>query len=325
MLNHGGREFDAIVAMVAEEVDRPVHPAVRSFAELVRQRYEPSVAGIIYYGSCLRQGDQMPPADDSVLDFYVLVDRYREAYRRPLLAMANRVLPPNVFYLEGTWQGRMLRAKYAVISLGQFRKGTSRRSFHAALWARFAQPSRLVFARDNASRGAICEALGEAVVTLAARTVPLLQPRFTARDLWTRAFRESYRAELRAEPPGRALSLHDADAGRYGGLTPLALKAAGFAFDLEAAEVLALRTRAPMMRRRLTAAGWLARRVVGKLVHGLRLLKAILTFENGLRYVLWKIERHSGVRLSVTPWQLRHPFVCSPLLAWRLYRRGAFR
>jgi hypothetical protein len=43
------------------------------------------------------------------------------------------------------------------------------------------------------------------------------------------------------------------------------------------------------------------------------------------RYILWKIERHSGVKATATPWQRRHPLLAAPGLAWRLYRRGAFR
>ena len=42
-------------------------------------------------------------------------------------------------------------------------------------------------------------------------------------------------------------------------------------------------------------------------------------------YILWKIERHSGVRVEVTPRQRRHPFIFALPLFWRLYRQGAFR
>jgi hypothetical protein len=37
------------------------------------------------------------------------------------------------------------------------------------------------------------------------------------------------------------------------------------------------------------------------------------------------MERHSGVRVEATPWQRRHPLIGGWLVAWRLYRRGAFR
>ena len=65
--------------------------------------------------------------------------------------------------------------------------------------------------------------------------------------------------------------------------------------------------------------------MIGKLFNIARLIKAAFTFEGGLDYILWKIARHSGVTIAVTDWQRRHPLLAAPGLAWRLYRRGAFR
>jgi hypothetical protein len=70
---------------------------------------------------------------------------------------------------------------------------------------------------------------------------------------------------------------------------------------------------------------WRFRRLVGKLLSILRLAKGVFTFDGGVDYILWKIERHSGVKATATPWQRRHPLLAAPGLAWRLYRRGAFR
>jgi hypothetical protein len=64
---------------------------------------------------------------------------------------------------------------------------------------------------------------------------------------------------------------------------------------------------------------------VGKLLNLARLVKAAFTFQGGLDYVLWKVKRHSGVEIQVTDWQRRHPVLAAPSLAWKLYRRGAFR
>ena len=57
----------------------------------------------------------------------------------------------------------------------------------------------------------------------------------------------------------------------------------------------------------------------------IRVLKAVFTFEGGLDYVLHKLHSHSGVTIKVTDAQRRHPLCFSPLLAWKLYRKGAFR
>lgn len=67
------------------------------------------------------------------------------------------------------------------------------------------------------------------------------------------------------------------------------------------------------------------RRLIGKPLNVMRLIKAAFTFQGGARYLAWKIERHSGVKVELTPWQERHPILASSVLFWRLYRKGAFR
>lgn len=310
-----------IESWVAVEMGQPVTPAVLSVADEIRRRHGDTAAAVLFYGSCLRQG-----REDGVLDFYLLVDRYRDAYGRWLPSLANTLVPPNVFYLETAVDDRVLRAKYAVVTLKQFARGTSPRSFHSSLWARFAQPVRLVHARDAAARTAVIEAVSTAIVTMVGRVVPLLDRSFGAAELWTRGFQETYRAELRTEGPDRAGQIYDGDRDRYERLTPWALTANGYGWEpgpngigfLLSAELTARQKR---RFRRL----WRIRQSVGKLLTVLRLAKGIFTFEGGMDYILWKIERHSGVRATATPWQRRHPLLASPLLAWRLYRKGAFR
>jgi hypothetical protein len=63
----------------------------------------------------------------------------------------------------------------------------------------------------------------------------------------------------------------------------------------------------------------------GKCLSALRLLKALLTFENGLDYALWKIERHSNVRVEVSPLLRRIPPLAVLVIFWKLFRKGAFR
>jgi len=57
----------------------------------------------------------------------------------------------------------------------------------------------------------------------------------------------------------------------------------------------------------------------------LRLGKAAFTFNDPLDYVLWKVERHSGIHVEPTALQRRHPLLFAWPLLWRLYRRGGFR
>jgi hypothetical protein len=55
-----------------------------------------------------------------------------------------------------------------------------------------------------------------------------------------------------------------------------------------------------------------------------RLMKAAFTFQGASRYAAWKIERHTGVPVEVTPWRERHPILSAPavlLKVWKNRRR----
>jgi hypothetical protein len=65
--------------------------------------------------------------------------------------------------------------------------------------------------------------------------------------------------------------------------------------------------------------------VQGTALSILRLLKASFTFDGGLPYLAWKIERHSGVKIEITPFMRRHPRLGALGALWRTRRRGGFR
>src|SRR5437867_2235586 len=111
----------ALTDLVAQELAQPVAPAVPAMADAVCARHPRAALAVLFYGSCLRRPESL--LADSLLDLYLLVDDYGPAYRSALTAFANRVLPPNVFYLEAQHGGQTLRCKYAVISLAQFQAG----------------------------------------------------------------------------------------------------------------------------------------------------------------------------------------------------------
>lgn len=313
---------ELLLTTLARESCQPVDPGAAALTEAIRERHGSVVAAVILYGSCLRRSDPTAAADP-VYDFYVLVDGYRRTYRNSLLAVANWLLPPNVFYLEVPDREHRLRAKYAVVSRERFRRLVSSRTFHSYFWARFAQPVRIVFARDAEVRSDVVEALADAVVTFVTRVCGLLGRQWAVDQLWTRGFLESYRAELRSERGERAVLIYDFDRRRYDTISVPALRSAGHDVSepRDGQVVMNGGTRMQMWAKPT----WALRRVLGKLLSILRLAKGVFTFEGGLDYILWKIERHSGVRATPTAWQRRHPLLAAPGLAWRLYRLGAFR
>ena len=167
--------------------------AVVALGNLLRARFCSHAQAVLFYGSCRRSHDDT----GGIVDLYVLVDDYRAAYGHLLPALANRILAPNVYYLEVPFAGRTARAKYAVVSLDQFERGTAR-WFHPYLWGRFAQPCGLLYAADDRVRRRVIRALAAAVAMFAARTLPRLPAEFDAETLWAGGLLLTYAAELRS-------------------------------------------------------------------------------------------------------------------------------
>jgi hypothetical protein len=233
-----------------------------------------------------------------MLDFYLIVSDYHVAYDKRWLAAANRLIPPNVFYFEH--EG--LAAKYAVLSEQDFHRLNGSETTSVSVWARFAQPSRLVWTASKAARDRAIGAVSRAAPTLlaAAGSIEGEKPL----DRWRRAFALTYSAELRAERKGRASSVVDLDRERYERFSGPALKAAeGFT----------------------SKGSWPRRRIEGKGLSVLRLAKASLTFAGGADYIVWKINRHAGTDIKLKPWQQRHPLLAGLSLLPRLLKSGAVR
>jgi len=302
---------------VAAELERDCHPSSLALAEAIRERHGETVAAVLFYGSCLRQD----PADDppeGIQDFYVIVDRYQEAYKSRWQAFANWLLPPNVFYIEQSFDGHMVRAKYAAVSRDQFRHGTSSAAFHPSLWARFSQPVALLHARSDSIRDEMTTAIAEAVTTMLTASAPLVASPARAGDLWLEALGQTYRAELRPESGERAAAIYKSDQKRYDHMARLVF-ANQFNGD---GQITILATSQEQRRTRRT---WVARRLLGKPLSVLRLMKSLFTFNGGVDYALWKVERHTGVRVPVTNFERRHPLLNAPRLLWRVYRLRAVR
>jgi hypothetical protein len=311
-----------LTPLIEQESSRPAPPGVRALAGELLNRYGEAAQAILFYGSCLRTGDD----SDGIVDLYLLVDSYRAAYRSRRQAFTNKLLPPNVFYLELPVQDRVVRTKYAVLTLKDFQRGTSTQWFHSYLWGRFAQPVGLIYARDSQVASQVRAALARAVITFITRVLPQITVRFTARDLWRQGLLLSYRAELRSERPQNLVHLFDDAAGYYEHLTRAAMASVPFAVEVvDKGNGFHYQADIPAGVRNRNHLAWGLRNIQGKMLSILRLGKAFFTFEGGLEYIQWKIERHSGVQVEWTPRLKKHPLLAVVVLGWRLYRRGGFR
>ncbi len=286
--------------LVAEEVAQPVDPRVAAFAAHIAGQYPGAARAVLFYGSCLRTSD----LDGQMLDFYLIVSDYEAAYESGWLRRANRALPPNVFPFNHDG----LQAKVAVLSDADFARLCSVRAGDVSVWARFAQPSRLVWAADGGARDAAIAAIAQAPLTLFHHAAPLTEGDDPL-AVWREGFARTYACELRAERKGRAGSVVDAEPERYR-LFGDALLAGGAPSTLN-------RAQAERCWRRF------ARR--GKALSVARLAKATTTYAGGIDYIAWKINRHAGTELEVKEWQRRHPIIGGLSMLPKLLRSGAVK
>lgn len=304
-----------ITALVATEVSRPVKPTIAAMAAAIAACH-PTARAVLFYGSCLRE----TRLDGLMLDFYLIVADYAQAYDKGWLAVANRLIPPNVFPFR---HGGLI-AKYAILSEADFARLVSPATRNVAVWARFAQPSRLVWSADQAARDTAIAAVARCAPTLLAAARPCLPDAIDPLDLWRQAFALTYAAELRAERKARAGSVVDADPQRYRAFTFAALAAAGLPANMVGDRLVFSRALSAPER----AAGrraWARRRAEGKMLTLLRLAKASATYAGGLDYLAWKISRHSGQPVKIRAWQRRWPLLGALALLPRLIAKGAVR
>jgi hypothetical protein len=291
-----------LAARLGAGLDRPIEPAVAAFARMLGE--EADARAVLFYGSNLRTGSL-----EGVLDFYVL---------KP--GSAERGIWPRVSYREPDHQGGKLRAKVATMNLATFERAARGETLETTIWARFVQPSALAWSADGAARQAIVGALGAAACT-AARLAAALGPVSGPEDeYWRALFRATYQAELRVEAAGREDSILSFNRDHFAGLLPLALGEAGVPFRQERGLI---DPRLDPAERRRIMGWWARRRRLGKLVNVARLARAATTFQGGMRYVAWKVERHTGLPVKITPVREKFPLLAVPdvlKVLWRARR-----
>ena len=261
-----------------------------------------AVCSVLLYGSGLWQKSG---ADDCIYDFQVLVKSYHAYDGNWFLAALGAVLPPNVYYAEIEHNGQTLRFKYNVMRESQFVHAAKGRSFTPAIWARYAQPSRLVYYKDQTHKDKMVAAISACLHSFFDRTARLKDAGTLVKDsrsFWTAGLSATYQDEMRSEAKNRPQLIYEAAPDYYDAV-----------FDVMKPCALPYASSRKILRPLRKAAALC------------RVIKGALTFENGVDYALWKVERHSGVKEIATPFQKKYPLIAGWPLLWRLYRKGAFR
>ncbi|MDN3646805.1 hypothetical protein QWY75_11390 [Pontixanthobacter aestiaquae] len=276
-----------------------IHPAISAFAKHLAEAAGAHAA--LFYGSNLRTGEL-----EGVLDFYLLMP-----------GPQVEKIWPRVSYHEWDFESTRLRAKAATMPMETFRLAAGGKLRDTTIWARFVQPSALVWSGDTAAEKAVAEAIEAAAMTATRFAAALGPDRGTEGDYWRALFQETYKAEFRVEKAGREDSILSLNRAHFDGLLPAALTAADIRFtmvDSQIALAMPEGWRADIRKK------WRSRRRWGKPLNVVRLLKASTTFEGAARYAAWKVQRHTGVEVDVTPWKEKHPILAAPGVLFKVWR-----
>ena len=228
-------------------------------------------------------------------------------------------LSPNVYQQAGADHAKKYRVKFAVINLENFKKRIEN-DFHPYFWARFAQPTQILYVKKSEIEGTLTATFQQATKRMITESLPMLPKTFTTEMLWETALGLTYRAELRSEAGTAPRSIIKASLPKLYTLTTSV--ADDCSLNLINDNWHNLTTESLNLRK---AAIWQIRFFIGKFLSIARLLKAVFTFENPLDYLVWKIERHTGIKEVPTTLQRKYPLLFSWSLLWRLYKKGGFR
>lgn len=290
--------------LLVADLSKPQPDPITTAARILMERLRGDA--VLFYGSTLRTGDL-----DGVQDFYVLRDG---------AVRGHGILPrlwPDISYHEIEVARHVIRAKVATMPLDAFRDAAAGGRIDTTIWTRFVQPSALLFARDGAVRDRVVDAIVLSAVTAGMFAALHGPPADEPAGYWRALFKATYDTEFRVEAQGRHEQIVAHDPARYERMLPLAWAMAGIDFDERDGRI------SPRLREdqfQIISEAWWVRARLGRWLNVARLVKAAFTFEGASRYALWKIERHTGVRVSLTPWRERHPILAAPGVLWRVWR-----
>lgn len=291
-----------------------VPPEVRDIVDLLRDACGRDLVAVVFFGSRLLGTS---PGEGSAADLVVVVENYLRFYesigtRLPaarhsgIMAALNRVLPPNIIYLNDPG-GLRAGAKCFVVTdydLGLALSADAKDHFFRG---RLAQRVDIVYARSERDRLAL-----ERRIDLARRLtvdwVPIyIQPdAFGVLDFCRRMMEVSYAGEIRPEARSRVLEVFQSQVSFFRLVYGRVLQDAARDGRLVADGDRFRLARKPSWRERRRWAGFFRR---SKARATLRWFKYMLTFDDWLDYIVRKVERRSGVRIDLTKSERRFPVI----------------
>jgi hypothetical protein len=304
----------ALRADLAAGLDNAPGPDATALAAMLARSFGDGTVAIIHYGSHAQLSDARR---ESAFDFFVIVDRYRDAYESlartvgtsysPRTAAAlNRILPPNVIAVTDSSHEPPLAAKCAVLSLGDLRRECSPRARDHFVRGRLFQYVQLAWTRDSEARTTVTDDIIDSRIGSFTWGVASLPPAFDAEQYFRVLLERSFSGEIRPEQGGRIDALlgaqRDVVIRVYDALLQqLAreriLRPEGKVYHLEK----------PATAMQAMRVGWYFRE--SKVRATARWMKYVVLYDDWLDYVVRKIARRSGVTVELTARERRWPLI----------------
>ncbi len=291
-----------------------VPPEVRDIVDLLRDACGRDLVAVVFFGSRLLGTS---PGEGSAADLVVVVENYLRFYesigsRLPaarhsgIMAALNRVLPPNIIYLNDPG-GLRAGAKCFVVTDYDLGLALSEHAKDHFFRGRLAQRVHIVFARSERDRLAL-ERRMDAARALTVDWVPIYiaQESFGVLDYCRRMMEISYAGEIRPEARSRVLEVFQSQVSFfrlvYGRVLQDAVREGRLLADGDRFKA----AKKPSWRERRRWAGFFRR---SKARATLRWFKYMLTFDDWLDYIVRKVERRSGLRIELTKSERRFPVI----------------
>lgn len=301
-------------ADLAAGLDNVPGPDATLLAATLARSFGEGTVAIIHYGSHAQHSDAR---SESAFDFFVIVDRYRDAYESlahtmgtsysPRTAAAlNRILPPNVIAVTDSAHVPPLAAKCAVLSLRDLRRECGSAARDHFVRGRLFQYVQLAWTRDSSAQTAVTDAIIDARVGSFAWGLASLPPTFDAEQYFRALLERSFSGEIRPERGGRIDALLGAQREIvlrvYNALLQqLAreriLAAAGNVYSLTS----------PVRTLQSMTIDWYFRRSKARATT--RWAKYVVLYDDWLDYVVRKVARRSGVTIELTARERRWPLI----------------
>jgi hypothetical protein len=301
-------------------LDHPGGSDATELSAFLASAFGPTTVAIIHYGS-RAQGRQ--PRADSAYDFFVVVDRYRDAYESLKATIGTAYSPGTATALAGILAPNVIavtqpaddeadrperRVKICVISLRDLQRACSPHPPDHFTQGRLLQFVLITWTRDAARATTVREAIAQARARTWVWGRPSLPPTFTVDDYAYAVLGRSLSGEIRPESGDHARTLVTAQQDTLRAIyEPLLAHLTSTGELTRAADGRTYTLVHPPGRMEAMGIRWYFHR--SKIRATTRLLKHVVLYEGWLDYIVRKIDRSTGTTIELTDRERRWPMI----------------